>query len=131
MVYQWLATAVIALHFAYLAYLVVGGYLAWRWPRTILLHAVAVLWGALIIVTEVTCPLTWLQNTLRLRGGLRELDLSFIDTYVRGVFFPSDHEVAARAVVAVVIVVSWACFATRRSARPLAPAERVAPASRY
>ena len=90
-----------------------GGYLAWRWPRTFALHLLAVVWGALIVVTEVTCPMTWLQNTLRTRGGQPELDLSFIDTYVRGVFFPADHEIAARVIVAVVIAVSWLGFASR------------------
>ena len=113
MVYRWLALAVIGLHFAYLAYLVTGGFLAWRWPRTFALHLVAVVWGALIIVTEVTCPMTWLQNSLRTRGGEPELDLSFIDTYVRGVFFPADHEVAARVLVAIVIAVSWLRLASR------------------
>ncbi len=116
-VYQWLALTVIALHFVYLAYLVCGGYLAWRWPRTITVHALAVIWGTLIIVTEVTCPLTWLQNTLRTRGGQQELDLSFIDTYVRGVFFPADHEVAARVVVALVIGTSWLGVASRSASR--------------
>jgi hypothetical protein len=117
MVYRWLALAVLVLHFGYLAYLVAGGYLAWRWPRTFAPHLAATAWGALIIVTEVTCPMTWLQNTLRTRGGQPELDLSFIDTYVRGVAFPTDHEVAARIVVAVVIAVSWLGLAVR-SAHP-------------
>ena len=113
MVYRWLALAMTVLHFAYLAYLLTGGYLAWRWPQTFALHVVGVVWGALIIVTEVTCPLTWLQNTLRTRAGQPELDLSFIDTYVRGVFFPADHEVAARVLVAVVIAVSWRGLVSR------------------
>ena len=118
MVYQWLALAVIVLHFGYLAYLVAGGYLAWRWPRTFALHLMAVMWGALIIVTEVTCPLTFLQNTLRVRAGQPELDVSFIDTYVGGVFFPADQEVAARVVVALVIAVSWLGVASRER-RPI------------
>ena len=113
MVYQWLAMAVVLLHFGYLAYLVAGGYLAWRWPRTLALHLVAVVWAVLIVVTEVTCPLTWLQNGLRTRAGQPELELSFIDTYVGGVFFPADHEVAARLLVALLVAVSWFGLASR------------------
>ena len=107
MAYRWLALAVIGLHFGYLAYLVAGGFLAWRWPRTLALHLIAVTWGVLIIGTKVPCPLIWLQNALRTRGGQRELGTSFVDAYVRGVFYPADHEVTARALVAVVIAVSW------------------------
>ncbi|MBA2770195.1 MAG: DUF2784 domain-containing protein [Sporichthyaceae bacterium] len=86
---------------------------------------VAVTWGVLIIVTEVTCPMTWLQNTLRTRGGEPELTMSFVDTYLRGVLFPADHEVAARVLVALVVALSWLGFASRSAhaaARVAAPA---------
>ncbi len=107
MLYRWLAIAVIGLHFGYLAYLVAGGYLAWRWPRTFVLHLISVTWGVLIISAKAPCPLTLLQNTLRERGGQRKLDMSFIDTYVRGTFYPADHQIAARALVALMVAVSW------------------------
>jgi hypothetical protein len=115
MFYRWLAIAVIGLHFGYLAYLVVGGYLAWRWPRSSVLHLIAVAWGVLIITAAAPCPLTWLQNTLREHGGQRKLDMSFVDTYVRGVFFPADHEIAARALVALNFAVSWLGPLVRRA----------------
>ena len=115
MVHRWLALAVIGLHFGYLAYLVAGGYLAWRWPRTVALHLLAVTWGVLIIGTKAPCPLTWLQNTLRTRGGQEELSTSFVDTYVRSVFFPADHEITARALLALLIAVSWLGLFQRRS----------------
>ncbi len=123
MVYRWLAVFVIIVHFAYLAYLAGGGFLAWRWRRTFALHLAAATWGVLIVVTNIPCPLTLLQNTLRTRGGQPELDLSFVDTYVRGVLFPSDHEVAARVVLAVVVALSWFGLASsaRRRAQGLVP----------
>src|SRR5689334_18470490 len=43
--YQLLATATMTFHFMFLAYLVTGGFIAWRWPRTIWLHLAVVLWG--------------------------------------------------------------------------------------
>ena len=107
MVYRWLGVAVVALHLGYLAYLVVGGFLAWRWHRTFALHLVSAIWAVLIVATDAPCPLTWLENALRRLGGREELTLSFIDTYVRGVFYPVDHEMAARALVSVIIAVSW------------------------
>ena len=113
MVYRWLAVAVVALHLGYLAYLVIGGFLAWRWPRTLALHMVAVTWGVLIVLTEAPCPVTWLQNALRTRGGQRELHASFIDTYVSGVFYPAEHEVMARGLVALVVAISWSWMLVR------------------
>lgn len=116
MAYRWLALLVIVLHFGYLAYLVAGGFLAWRWRRSLALHLATVAWAVLVVVGNVACPLTWLQNAFRTRSGQPELAKSFIDTYVRGVFFPMDQEIAARLVVAAVITVSWLGLRFRRPA---------------
>jgi hypothetical protein len=107
MAYRWLALAICGVHFGYLIYLVTGGYLAWRWPRSLPAHLLAVGWGALVIAVNVPCPLTALQNALRARGGESRLSGSFLDTYVRGVFYPSGHEHLVQAVLGVVILVSW------------------------
>ena len=79
MVYRWLATAALALHFGYMAYLVLGGFVAWRWPRTIWLHLGAVVWGLLIISGTVDCPLTYAENWARERAGLTRLSQGFVD----------------------------------------------------
>jgi hypothetical protein len=120
MVYRSLVVAVVGLHLAYLGYLVAGGYLAWRWPRSSPLHLVATGWGAFIVVTAAPCPLTWLENALRRRGGQPRLAAGFIDTYVTGVLYPAQHEGAVRVAVALVVAVSWTMLALRRAA-PAAP----------
>lgn len=114
MVYRWLALAVAGLHFAYLAYLLFGGYLAWRWPRTITVHLLVVAWAAFTLATQVPCPLTRVQDALRELGGQRELRSTFINVYVRGVFYPADHERAAQALVGLLVLVSWLGLAARR-----------------
>lgn len=116
MLYRWLALAVAGLHFAYLAYLLFGGFLAWRWPRTIALHLLAVAWAVLTLATRVPCPLTRLQDALRELGGQPSLGSTFIDVYVRGVFYPADHERAAQALVGLLVLVSWLGLAARRGA---------------
>ncbi|MGH3509775.1 MAG: DUF2784 domain-containing protein [Nocardioidaceae bacterium] len=112
--YRWLAVGVIGLHFGYLAYLIAGGFVAWRWPRTIWLHLAAVVWAMLSVGLHVKCPLTWLQNQLRTLGDRPPLATNFIGTYVRGVFYPAHHETLTQVAVACVIVVSWAGLAYRR-----------------
>ncbi len=115
--WRLLADLVVAVHFGFLAYLLVGGFLAWRWPRTILTHAVAALWALLIVVVDVPCPLTGLQNALRERGGQHRLSDGFIETYVRGTFYPAAYERASQVIVAVLVLVSWVGFALRRRRR--------------
>ena len=113
MLYRWLASAVVGAHFGYLAYLVGGGYLAWRWPRTFALHLAAVIWAVLLVAAYVECPLTSLQNALRVRGGEHPLAGSFLNTYARGVFYPAGHQAATQGVVALIVAISWIGLAAR------------------
>jgi hypothetical protein len=107
MLYSWLAVAVAGLHFAFLAYLVTGGYLAWRWPRSLALHILAASWGFVVVAASLPCPLTAAQNWLRHRAQQPGLASSFLDTYVRGVFYPADHDRVVQALVALVVLASW------------------------
>ena len=106
-----LADAVVAVHYAFMAYLVVGGFIAWRWRWTIWTHALAVAWAVAIIATKVPCPLTALQNHFRESAGLRPLSDSFINLYIRGTFYPADQQTIARIALGVVILGSWVGFA--------------------
>jgi uncharacterized protein DUF2784 len=115
--YRLFGDAVAGVHYAYLAYLLVGGFVAWRWPRTIALHAIAAVWAVLIIATPVPCPLTAAQNALRERGGQPPLRDTFINTYIRGTFYPAAYETETRVVVAGIVVASWVGFAVRMRRR--------------
>jgi hypothetical protein len=122
--WRGLAGIVVGVHYAYMGYLLVGGFLAWRLPRTIWVHAVATVWAVLIVTTKVPCPLTALQNRLRENAGERALPTSFIDTYVRGTLYPSGHQTLAQAVTAAVVIASWVGFVRRQrrhQRRPRSP----------
>ena len=116
-IWRALADAVVGVHYAYMAYLVVGGFLAWRWRKTIWLHVAAVVWAVLIVVTKVPCPLTALQNHFRENAGQRPLSSSFINVYIRGTFYPADQQTLARVAIAVVVLGSWFGFLRLRSGR--------------
>ena len=76
------ALAVVA-HFAFLCYLVVGGFVALRWRRTIWLHVPAALWGIAITTAHLDCPLTWLERWSRAKAGMAPLPPDgFIAHYV-------------------------------------------------
>jgi len=121
--WRGLADAVVGVHYAYIAYMLAGGFIAWRWRKTIWAHGVAVVWAVLIVTTKVPCPLTALQNRFRENAGQRPLSASFIDTYMRGTFYPDSEQTLARALAAAVIIASWIGFARlQRQPHPAAEA---------
>jgi Protein of Unknown function (DUF2784) len=112
-----LVQVILLTHFAFLAYVVFGGFLAWRWPRTIWGHLVAAAWGLFIVLYPVTCPLTWAEDQARRHAGEPGLTRGFIDRYVTGVLYPSRFVVPVRFLVAGVVLVSWAGWWYRRRRR--------------
>lgn len=117
--YRALATAVLVVHFAYLAYLVIGGFLAWRWPRLIWAHLVAAAWGVALIGLGLDCPLTYAEDWARRRAGESGLTRGFVDRYLEGVIYPQRYAVLAQVLVALVVVASWVgVMAARRPPRP-------------
>ncbi|WP_174186167.1 DUF2784 domain-containing protein [Nocardia barduliensis] len=124
MLYRLLADATAAAHFAFVAYVVVGGFLAWRFRRTIWLHLLAACWGFSTIVAGFDCPLTHLENWARDRAGLVRLPSSgFIDHYLTGVIYPDQALGSVRILAAALVVASWIGYAWLLRQRP-APAVR-------
>ncbi|QYN32086.1 DUF2784 domain-containing protein [Pseudonocardia sp. DSM 110487] len=111
--YQLLAELVMLLHFGFLAYVALGGFMAWRWPWAVVPHAAAVLWGALNATVGIPCPLTAWEDAARRRAGELGLPRGFIDTYLTGVVYPEEHLLTAQLLVAALVVVSWTGFVLR------------------
>ncbi|WP_285663793.1 DUF2784 domain-containing protein [Actinorhabdospora filicis] len=119
--------AVMVLHFLVLAFLALGGFLAWRWPRVWFAHLAMACWGLAAIAFPVICPLTHLEDAFRHKAGDAGLRPGgFIDTYIEGVVYPERDTVLVRWLVAAVVTVSWAgvlyLHIRRRRKRGVAPA---------
>lgn len=107
----------VAVHFAFLGYLIVGGLLALRWRRTIWLHVAAVVWGVGIVLLRFDCPLTWLEQRARHAAGMAPLPPEgFIDHYITGVLYPAKDVGVVQVLVFAVVIASWIGYwvATRR-----------------
>jgi len=118
MLYRLLADATAVLHFAFVAYVVVGGFLAWRWPRTLWLHLLAVGWGFGTVLVGYDCPLTHLEDWSRRRAGEDGLPSSgFIDHYLTGVIYPESALELVRVLVAICVITSWTGYLLLRRRR--------------
>ncbi|AYJ49702.1 DUF2784 domain-containing protein [Rhodococcus sp. P1Y] len=111
MLYRALADVTVVVHLAFIVYVVVGGFVAWRWPGTIWLHACAAAWGFASIVVGIDCPLTALENWARSgSGGAALPSTGFIDHYLTGVIYPDSALGVVRLAAASAVVISWAGF---------------------
>ena len=111
MVYRILGDAVMLIHFGFLVFLAVGGFLACRFRWVIVLHVAAACWASVSVLVGVECPLTAWEDELGRRGGGQGLPNGFIDTYLTGVVYPDEHLRVVQLLLAVLVVLSWLGFA--------------------
>ena len=83
-----IAELIVAVHFAFVVFVVLGGLLALRWVWVAWIHLPAVIWGVLIEFTGWICPLTPLENHLRRASGEAGYQGDFIAHYILPVLYP-------------------------------------------
>lgn len=105
MAWRILADLVVALHFAFIAFVTAGGFLTWRWPRLAWVHALALAWGLWILAAGALCPLTPLENAWRARAGGLGYAGGFIEHYITPVIYPAGLTRGFQAVLAAGLVV--------------------------
>lgn len=89
MFYRWLADGALALHFAFVLFVALGGFLVLRWRRVAWLHVPAVVWGVITEFAGLVCPLTPLENVLRDRAGQVGYTGGFIEHYITRMMYPN------------------------------------------
>ena len=128
MAYRLLADLVVVVHLGFLAFVGVGGVLAWRWPALLWAHLPALAWGAASVGVGLACPLTALEKSLRELAGDRGYAGGFVDRYVEDVVYPSELTPLLRALVAAAVVAGYAgLLARRRAAADVGPGRGRAP----
>jgi hypothetical protein len=117
MVYRVLADLVVLTHTLFVVFVVLGGFLAWRWRWVAWLHVPCAVWGAAIEFAGWVCPLTPLENTLRARAGLEGYRGGFVEHYVLPLLYPAGlttpKQVVLGTFVVVVNVVAYGVLARR------------------
>lgn len=120
-----LADVVLLLHGLFIAWVVLGGVVVLRWPLLAWLHLPAVAWGVWIELSGGLCPLTPLEQRLRLAAGEAGYTGGFIEHYLGGLIYPAGltrgtQWLLAGVVLAINLVayaVLWRRRTRRRAAR--------------
>ncbi|MGE5320793.1 MAG: DUF2784 domain-containing protein [Hyphomicrobiaceae bacterium] len=115
-----LADTLVVAHLLFVAFVMAGGCLLARWPKLAGLHLPAVAWGAYIELSGGICPLTPLENHLRVLGGGRSYSGDFVERYLLPVLYPENLSVPLQQVLGWLVVLVnlmvyvWAYRAWRR-----------------
>jgi len=121
MLYRVLADVVVLLHTAFVVFVVVGGFLVWRWRWVVWAHVPCALWGIAIEYGGWICPLTPLENAFRARAGLEGYRGGFVEHYVSPLLSPAGLTRPAQAtpgtLVLAVTLVAYGML-VRRLVRP-------------
>lgn len=123
-----LADLLVVLHLAFTAFVVFGGFLAWKWRRAALAHLPALAWGFWVEISGRVCPLTPLENHLRQLAGEAGYQGGFLNQYVVPILYPPwltqpDQWVLA-AVLLAINVTAYGVLLKRFSRRPSRPLGR-------
>ncbi len=123
MLYSLLADAIVAIHLAFVGFVVLGGLAVWRWPRLALLHLPAVVWGVGIELSGAICPLTPWENWLRHQAGDVGYQGDFVERYLLPLLYPvsltrTDQVVLGCIVILVNVAAYGWLWSRRRAERP-------------
>ena len=125
MIDRTLADVVVTVHFAYIAFVVLGGLAVARWPRVAWLHLPAAAWGTLVELMGLGCPLTPLENFFRTRAGESAYTGDFIQRYLLAAIYPRGLTRTIQLVLGcVVVVLNLAAYAWVLRQRRRAHADR-------
>ena len=86
--FRILADATVMLHLLFIAFMVMGGALALRWPRVGWVHLPLAAWGVVVQWMSWTCPLTPLENWFRASARVPTYSAGFVEHYLLPILYP-------------------------------------------
>jgi hypothetical protein len=89
MAYKLLADLVVLVHFLFVLFSLLGALLVIRWRKIMWFHLPAAFWAAVVEFSGKICPLTPLENWLRIQGGAAAYSGDFIGQYLLWLLYPS------------------------------------------
>jgi len=121
MVNAWLANAVLVLHGLFIVWGTLGGLAVVRWPVLAWAHLPAVAWAIWIEWSGGICPLTPLEQRLRIAAGQAGYGGDFIEHYLTAAIYPDgltrEIQFALGVLVLVINVAVYAVLVSRMRTR--------------
>ncbi|MHB8810411.1 MAG: DUF2784 domain-containing protein [Desulfobulbaceae bacterium] len=90
LLFQLAADGLVVMHLLFILFVISGGFLVLRNRKWAFVHLPAALWAATVEFTGWFCPLTPLENWLRLRGGGTRYPSSFVEHYLLPLLYPAE-----------------------------------------
>jgi hypothetical protein len=87
--YAVLADLVVLLHLIFVCFVLFGGLLVAKWPQVLWIHVPAFGWGSLVEFAGWMCPLTPLENWLRVQGGTAGYHGDFLSHWLLPLLYPA------------------------------------------
>lgn len=101
----------VAFHGVFVAFLLVGGFLAWWWPGIAVAHVLTLVVSAVIYLGGRDCPLTDLEKHLRTVAGDTVYPDGFIAHYLVRPFYADGMTAAlGLGIVALVVVATLVAY---------------------
>jgi hypothetical protein len=74
--------------FLFIVFVVFGGFLAFKRPKVAWFHIPAVIWGGVVELLNMICPLTRLENLFRFESRRTHLAGDFIQNHLFPILYP-------------------------------------------
>jgi len=117
MIWRFLADVMFVLHAAFLLFFVLGGFLAWKWPKVIWAHLAIVVWSLAIVVIDYDCPFTGAEKFFLRKGGETVYEAGYIHHYLDGTLWPQGQTPVAEKVGFALVIISYVGFFLLRHRR--------------
>jgi hypothetical protein len=105
MLFRLLTDTVVIVHFAYLAFVVGGGFLVRRYRWLIVPHLLALAWGIYVeAMPGMLCPLTPLENHFARLAGAEGYEGGYIEHYLVPIIYPDGLTPTAQRWLAMALI---------------------------
>ncbi len=112
--YHAAAILVLALHLAFILWVIFGAIFTRARPVLRKIHIISLVWGLVIEIFPWTCPLTYAENWLEARAGIEPYTGGFLLHYLDALVYPDVPPLLLTVAAAVVVAVNVAIYWRRR-----------------